>query len=314
MKHILITTIAAVVLVLETASADPIHSAVENGRLDKLQAELDKGIDPNLRNAEGGWTPLFFVRDTILAKLLIIYGADVNAMDSSGSTPLHWIRNKEVSQLLINAGADVNNKTESGRTPLHHLAFNYSTSEAIELLIIHGADPNAKSLNGSTPLHFARARENAEVLIAHGADVNAEYSDGVYKGRTPLHQAATSGYSEVVEVLINNGADLTATTFEGETPFDYAHSDEIADILSNHVSLILTSNRSRSKLMLKVNAAVANDPPRKWKVEQSKDLRKWELIESWHNPLIGGESIEYQIHTDGMGESKMNFRLRLFQD
>jgi hypothetical protein len=46
MKHLLLTTIAAVVLV-RTAFAGPIHDAAENGDLAGVQAELDKGTEVN---------------------------------------------------------------------------------------------------------------------------------------------------------------------------------------------------------------------------------------------------------------------------
>ena len=49
MKHLLLTTIAAVVLV-GTAFADPVHDAAKNGNLAGVQAELDKGVDVNEAN------------------------------------------------------------------------------------------------------------------------------------------------------------------------------------------------------------------------------------------------------------------------
>ncbi len=48
MKHLLLTTIAAVVLTT-TAFADPIHDAAEEGDLAGVQAELDKGVDVNAK-------------------------------------------------------------------------------------------------------------------------------------------------------------------------------------------------------------------------------------------------------------------------
>ena len=59
MKHLLLTTIAAVVLVATTAFADPIHDAAWDGDLAGVQAELASG-------------------------------ADVNATDMIGRTPLHY--------------------------------------------------------------------------------------------------------------------------------------------------------------------------------------------------------------------------------
>ena len=56
MKRLLLTTIAAVVLAT-SAFADPIHDAARNGDLAGVQAELDKGVDVNAKDEDGG-TPL----------------------------------------------------------------------------------------------------------------------------------------------------------------------------------------------------------------------------------------------------------------
>ena len=58
MKHFLLTTIAAVLLV-GTAFADPIHDAAFDGDLAEVQAELDKGVDVNAKD-ENERTPLHF--------------------------------------------------------------------------------------------------------------------------------------------------------------------------------------------------------------------------------------------------------------
>ena len=58
MKHLLLTTIAAAVLV-GTAFAGPIHDPAKNGDLAGVQAELDKGADVNAKNENGG-TPLLY--------------------------------------------------------------------------------------------------------------------------------------------------------------------------------------------------------------------------------------------------------------
>ena len=85
MKHLLLTTIAAVVLV-GTAFADPIHDAAKNGNLAGVQAELDKGADVNAKSPNG-WTPLHLAAiygDKEIVELLIAEGADVNAKDGIG--------------------------------------------------------------------------------------------------------------------------------------------------------------------------------------------------------------------------------------
>ena len=75
MKHLLLATIAAVLLV-GTAFADPIHTAVKKGNLAGVQAELDKGVDENAKKA-GGETPLHLAADRghkEIAELLITNG------------------------------------------------------------------------------------------------------------------------------------------------------------------------------------------------------------------------------------------------
>ena len=65
--------------------------------------------------------------------------------------------------------------------------------EAVKQHLDAGADVNATDGDGWTPLHKAAPnghKEIAELLIAKGADVNAK--DDMF-GRTPLHSAASDG-------------------------------------------------------------------------------------------------------------------------
>ena len=108
MKHLLLTTIAAVVLV-GTAFADPIHDAAWDGDLAGVQAELDKGVDVNAKDVGGG-TPLHYAAfkgHKEIAELLIAEGADVNANSDNGGTPLDWVirsKHTEVADLLRKHG------------------------------------------------------------------------------------------------------------------------------------------------------------------------------------------------------------------
>jgi hypothetical protein len=54
-------------------------------------------------------------------------------------------------------------------------------------------------------------------LIARDRNVNF-----VVDGNTPLHLAAEKGYSAIVQLLIDSGADLLAQNDEGNTPLDIA--------------------------------------------------------------------------------------------
>ena len=53
-------------------------------------------------------------------------------------------------------------------------------------------------------------------------------------GFTPLHVAAFKGYTDVVRLLLNNGADINAVAIGGKTPLHLAHegkNEEMAAFL-----------------------------------------------------------------------------------
>ena len=200
MKHLLLTTIAAAVLVGCGPSVD-IWEAAATGNIEAVKQHL-----------AAGW--------------------DVDAEDNYKSTPLQFAAqggHKKIVELLIAEGADVN-ANEDGSSPLHIAA----NREIAELLIANGAEVNAKKGFGITPLHsalFVKRKEIAKLLIAKGADVNTKSEEGT----TPLHLAATSGYNEIVELLIAKGADVNANKVYRETPVDSARfQPETANLLRNH--------------------------------------------------------------------------------
>ena len=101
MKHLLLTTIAAVVLVGcgESQSPEPptakapdisIHDAAESGNIEAVKQHLAAGADVNAKGKDGR-TPLYYAvvfgRKEVV-ELFIDKGADVNAGDKRGSTPL----------------------------------------------------------------------------------------------------------------------------------------------------------------------------------------------------------------------------------
>ena len=157
MKHLLLTTIAAVLVT--TAFAGPIHDAARDGDLAGVQAELDKGADVNKKDNDG-MTPLNYAAvfgEKEIVELLLANGADVNVKDKDGVTPLFdavATVQKEIAKLLIINGADVNVADPFSMTPLHFAAV-FGQKEITELLLAECADVDAKNLDGETPLDMA---------------------------------------------------------------------------------------------------------------------------------------------------------------
>ena len=88
MKHLLLTTIAAV-LVVGCGPSPPdisIHKAAGEGNIEVVKQHLAAGTDVNAKN-DGGYTPLHYAAfngHKEIAELLIAKGADVNAKDGIG--------------------------------------------------------------------------------------------------------------------------------------------------------------------------------------------------------------------------------------
>ena len=93
MKHLLLTTIAAVLLAGCGPPKPPdisIWEATAKGNIEAVKQHLVAGTDVNTKNRMG-WTPLHNAavsgeKETV--ELLISSGADVNAKDKDGATPL----------------------------------------------------------------------------------------------------------------------------------------------------------------------------------------------------------------------------------
>ena len=88
MKHLLLTTIAAMVLVGCGPSVD-IHQAAMYGNIEAVKQHLAAGTDVNAKNewGDGESTPLHYAAfngQKEIAELLIAKGADVNAKDGIG--------------------------------------------------------------------------------------------------------------------------------------------------------------------------------------------------------------------------------------
>jgi ankyrin repeat protein len=147
----------------------------------------------------------------------------------------------KVARLLLDRGADPNAVAGHGRTPLH-FAVGGQSAEVVRLLLRRGAVRTIETQDewGNTPLLVAaasvvsqarwlhtpegaiagsnRAREPSaeiiETLLEAGADVNGPSG----KGNTPLHIAAYKGFASTVQLLLARGADPAARNAAGETP------------------------------------------------------------------------------------------------
>jgi hypothetical protein len=113
-------------------------------------------------------------------------------------------------------GADpargINSEPPSAKVPdisIHRAAFD-GNIEAVKQYLAAGTDVNAKDegRGNATPLHLATVSGHKEIvalLIAEGADVNAKIEAGKLKGQTPLDLAVKYKQTEIADLLRKHG-------------------------------------------------------------------------------------------------------------
>ena len=154
MKHLLLTTIAAVVMVgcigvsktellkyedenpiilpaelaVATATPEPprasIHRSARQGEIGFIIQHIDARTDVNEVNKNNGQIALHYAsihNHVLVLKLLIDNGSNVNLKDKMSMTSLHLTSlggHKEAAKMLIDSGAPLNTINIHGETPL----------------------------------------------------------------------------------------------------------------------------------------------------------------------------------------------------
>ena len=184
-----------------------------------------------------------------IAEKLLQNGADVNAVNIHGQNAWHLASKNArhdyqrpetiLGKLLLVGGVDVNGRDNDGRIPLHLAAF-YGQVDVAEILLEYAAQVNATDILGHTPLHQValgnhgykpfdmeprllkehpgRVIRLAQRLLESGADVNAQNKDH----ETPLHLASRLRLHEMARLLLKHGADVNLMNAEGKTPLQLA--------------------------------------------------------------------------------------------
>lgn len=191
---------------------------------DILNAQSLGGYTPIYEAAEGGYIEMVETLSNWGADLDKPSDGDLNQSPLMAS--LHE-GHEDVAILLISKGADVHFVNRRGYTACHHAA-KMKCSSALRELIARGVDVNIKTSAGRTALVMACGNEPtggkkaAEILLDAGADVSATTRHGM----TPLMIAAATGTLETMHVLITKGLNIHATNAAAQTALDLARDSK----------------------------------------------------------------------------------------
>jgi ankyrin repeat protein len=184
--------------------ATPLWTASLNGSATMVRRLLQAGANPNAALLLGE-TPLMVASrsgNPDVVEQLLAKGANVNARAARGQTALMWAVSQthpDVVKVLLSHRADVHARSESWRQ--------------MEAVSPHGAPEYNREIpyGNNTPLMFA-ARvgdlASAKLLVAAGANVNDQDAWGI----SVVTLAAHSGFLDLVEFLLDKGADPNKST------------------------------------------------------------------------------------------------------
>ncbi|OQX19579.1 MAG: hypothetical protein BWK76_03970 [Desulfobulbaceae bacterium A2] len=193
--------------------ATPLSVAVDEVNYKFTKELLEKGANPNARS-DFADRPIIYEaaasvcyprfnrsKDTAreIVKLLIKYGADVNARAIGGGTAILWAAgcgDSTLTTILIDNGANVNIVSKEGLPPLHqaiHESRRSKSYETIEALITGGANPHVKDSEanyGKTAIELAKEYDDFKLVnILEKSNSDASLSSYSSERMTLTHEA-----------------------------------------------------------------------------------------------------------------------------
>jgi ankyrin repeat protein len=203
-------------------------------------------------------------------KLVEADPAIVNITNSDGETPLFVAVHEEHPEIvtyLIENGADVNHKsTKDGWTVLHIACF-LKNAEIVNILLDNNVDINVTSNTGATPLYLVCKHGSHNemsidiiydlILAAEELGVLAEYINKKEEhGYFPLYVACKNGDNDIVELLLEKGANLEEKNEQRQTALiiaiqenqEKSHLEVIETLLKAGADLLYTDNTGHTAL------------------------------------------------------------------
>jgi hypothetical protein len=186
---------------VESAQKDPLDAffeAIRTDRVDLVRRWIQRGMDVNAFDAKGDPVLLIAVRHgsgKVIAFFLTIQNVRVDISNRMGETPLMiaaLLGDLPTARRLVELGAQINRE---GWTPLHYAA-----------------------TGGHMPM--------TRWLLEQSAYIDAESPNRT----TPLMMAARQGRTNIVELLIEEGADPTARNEAGLAVADYLERSGFLDL------------------------------------------------------------------------------------
>ncbi|KAG6000050.1 hypothetical protein E4U43_001724 [Claviceps pusilla] len=185
-------------------------SAVHAGDHKLITQLLDRGVSPDTGIEAHALNEAIMNMDAESIRLLLLYGADPNAPDKEGMTPLMAAAEKsylDAAIALLKYGANPNTPPGPDLDPPLATAASANNVRLTHVLLMYGAHANATTSTRNTVLIGAinkKAPKNLiDMLLNYGSMPNEKNGEG----KTALFEAITSARVDIVNSLIEHGAN-----------------------------------------------------------------------------------------------------------
>ncbi|CEG46999.1 Ankyrin [Plasmopara halstedii] len=264
----------------------PLHDACAGGRCEEVAFLLEHGADPDTLGEQvcGCFqrTPLHWAAmrgHASIIKLLIRYGANVNARDVFGRTPLAWAcvlnRTRAVEMLLSN-NADVNVRDAQGDPLLCICAAGACASMKRGAKTVAGKRENigedrlqeddcdggdnysdvGVTLSGSKALSRGFDPRIFQLLLDHGVRL---HDSRTVNGDSALHVALRRQNRTAAVLFVRAGLSLTAMNFLGQRAIDCAQSPDLRFAVkkeAGHRDVMISYSHAHASLACQIRDAL----------------------------------------------------------
>lgn len=238
--------------------------AVINGNLQLAELLLKGGI--KIKGSKWNFYSLVLCSSVLnmrnktrkdMVALLVKYGLDTKIRDETDQTILHKFIEfvdqddrgaVEIAEIIMNTGflVNIDEAPTRGFSLLNWSIFCQNMS-MISFFIKKGADVNKQPGKILVPLFIALMIDNNEsfksdlvyLLVSNGADINFKTTDG----RTALHLECHRCNDKRISLLLHNGANISALDDHGNTPMSFLNPAE-----NNYSNCLLTMIKEFSKM------------------------------------------------------------------
>ena len=198
----------------------PLHLSAMYGKYDMCRYLLEVGAHLNQETFMFHLLPIHVAavhgQIDVIELFLNVEYAKIDVKGKLGRTPLMLAcgaGHSHTVEYLCSRGARLEERDDHLKATALHFSCWYGQLGVIEQLLRLGADRRARDAIGDTPLHWAcqaKQVKTAAFLMTRGAETGAK---DVRMGRTPLHDAASTGSIEIVRLLLTR-ADIQVVDME----------------------------------------------------------------------------------------------------